>query len=161
MRSINGMRRDGRGSLWRAGFVLLLLLTALPATGAPARDRIRPVRSPMGEALRSALVPGWAQHRMGEPHRGWAYFGGALVGLVFAADLVPLSDRENSQDFLRVMGGLGYVFSATLAATDAYALAGERNRENGYELGFALPPPPGGVGQSAPLIRICLWHRRF
>ena len=103
------------------------------------------------------MFPGWGQHRLGAPEKGWGYFSGAAVMLLFVFDVIAITDSENSKEVLRGMGLIGYGFMATLSAVDAYSRAEDLNRENGYLLAGRLDAPAAGDRG----VRIALWQRRF
>lgn len=136
---------------------LLCLQTASAQGIAPANETPQPERDPTAEAFRSALFPGWGQHRLGAPGKGWAYFSGAAVALAFVFDVIAITDSENGKEVLRGMGLIGYGFMATLGAVDAYSRAEDLNRENGYRL-VARPEAPAAGDRG---VRIALWQRRF
>ena len=117
---------------------------------------VEPYRSPEGAALRSVAWPGWGQFSLGESDRGTVYTMGALVGLVFAFELVQLSDSGNTKDLLRNIGWALYGTSLSLSAVAAFRTADALNIENGYGLDseWSLAPPDRGV-------RIALYRREF
>ena len=140
--------------------ILLSLVCDQSAFAQPvaSTDPMRqPEWDPAVEAFRSALFPGWGQHRLGAPEKGWAYFSGAAAALLFVFDVIAITDSENGKEVLRGMGLIGYGFMATLSAVDAYSRAEDLNRENGYRLDARLDAPPAGDRE----VRIALWQRRF
>jgi hypothetical protein len=139
---------------------LLVFLMCAQAASAqvatPAEATRQPERDPGAEALRSAVFPGWGQHRLGAPEKGWGYFSGAAVMLLFVFDVIAITDSENSKEVLRGMGLIGYGFMATLSAADAYSRSERLNRENGY-----LLDGPDARARGEGGVRIALWQRRF
>lgn len=135
----------------RLGWGLLTAWVAITvAAPVAAQGEVIPRREPQTTAGQSLLVPGWGQRTNDEPNKGLAYFGGALVTLAMALDLIELGEG-NDQKLIRGIGIVGYAAIATSAAYDAYRTSQRLNRENGYDL---VRASPRGV-------RIVLLARRF
>jgi hypothetical protein len=124
-------------------WLLLGLWLLLASAPAPARAQIFddepgtavPRYDPGHEALRSLVLPGWSQFRQGHDARGWGYSSVAVISMFFAAGVadVPVVG-DDDDNFGQVLMALIYGFNAVLSGFDAYNLAVESNRENGWDV---------------------------
>jgi hypothetical protein len=139
--------------VFAVALAIQVLASVSIAAAQPARtsEEAEPFRSPELAALQSLVLPGWGQHYIQEPKKGWGFMGVAAAGLLIALDVVGAPFLEDDHE--EGLGWMLYGLSTAWSVIDAYTGADRLNRENGYDI--------GGVPRPDAQTRVTLVSLRF